>query len=246
MRVVRWADRRLVIRLAIAAVAAFGLGLPFLLLAVLVRGRWDPLLRLDLAVARELNELARSSGALVRALDVVAVVFDPNVFRVAAVGIAVWLFVRHSPRLAVWTLVTSLVGALLGVLLKVVVGRARPALDDPVAHAGGLSFPSGHALGSVVGCGVLLLVLTPLLSAAWRRVAWTAAVLIVLLVGFDRIALGVHYLSDVVAGWVIGVCWVALTAAVFEAWRRDVGLPPSPPSEAEPEIAEGVPEPRIG
>jgi undecaprenyl-diphosphatase len=229
-----WADRRLVIRLAIAAVAAFGLGLPFLLLAVLVRGRWDPLLRVDTTVARELNELARSSGALVRALDVVAVVFDPNVFRVAAVGVAVWLFVRRRPRLAVWTLVTSLVGGLLGALLKLVVGRARPVLDDPVAHAGGSSFPSGHAFGSVVGCGVLLLVLSPLLSAGWRRAAWTLAVVIVLLVGFDRIALGVHYLSDVVAGWVVGLGWVALTVAVFEAWRRDVGLPPTPPTEPEP------------
>jgi membrane-associated phospholipid phosphatase len=246
MRVVRWADRRLVIRLAIAAVAAFGLGLPFLLLAVLVRGRWDPLLRVDTTVARELNELARSSAVLVRALDVVAVVFDPNVFRVAAVGVAIWLFTRHSPRLAWWTLVTSLVGGLLGAVLKAIVGRARPVLDDPVAHAGGSSFPSGHALGSVVGCGVLLLVLSPLLSAGWRRVAWAVAVVIVLLVGFDRIALGVHYLSDVVAGWVVGLGWVALTAAAFEAWRREVGLPPTPPTEAEPEIAEGVPEPRTG
>jgi undecaprenyl-diphosphatase len=101
-------------------------------------------------------------------------------------------------------------------------------------------------LGSVIGCGVLLLVFYPLLSTAWRRVAWVAAVLVVLVIGFDRIALGVHYLSDVVAGWVIALGWLALTAAAFDAWRRDVGLPPSPPLEAEPEIAEGVPEPRTG
>jgi len=56
----------------------------------------------------------------------------------------------------------------------------------------------------------------------------------------------VHYLTDVVAGWVLGIAWLAVTAVVFEAWRRDVGLPPSPATEAEPELAEGVPEPGVG
>jgi hypothetical protein len=49
-----------------------------------------------------------------------------------------------------------------------------------------------------------------------------------------------------VAGEIFGVGWVAITAAAFEAWRRDVGLPPSPPAEAEPELAEGLPEPSSG
>jgi membrane-associated phospholipid phosphatase len=117
-----------------------------------------------------------------------------------------------------------------------------------VATAPGRSFPSGHALNSLVGCGVLLLVLSPLLASVWRRVARAAAGLIVLLVGFARVGLGVHYLTDVVAGWTIGAAWLLVTAAIFEAWRRDVGLRPVPVHEleAEPEIAEGVPEPRTG
>jgi membrane-associated phospholipid phosphatase len=72
------------------------------------------------------------------------------------------------------------------------------------------------------------------------------AVLAVLTVCFARVGLGVHYLSDVSAGVLIGVAWLAVTSAVFEWWRRDVGLPPAPVTEAEPEVAEGVPEPRAG
>lgn len=238
------ADRRLELRLAVALLATVALGLPFLLLALLVRGRWEPLLRFDTSVEEAANELARSTDGLVAAMKVVAVVGDPNVFRAAAVVVAIWLFRRRRVRLAAWTLVTSLVGGVLSPLLKEVVGRARPALAEPVAYAGGQSFPSGHATGSMIGVGVLLLVLGPLLPRRRQRYLWAAGVAVVLLIGADRVILGVHYPSDVVAGWVVGLAWLAVSAAAFEAWRRDVGLPPSPPLEAEPDV--GVADPRTG
>lgn len=243
---VQRADRRLGLRLVLALVATFGLGVPFVLLALLVRARWNPLIRLDTTVAGSLNAYALRNDWLVDPLEVVSHVFDPLVFRLIATGLAVWLLVAGRRRLALWTLVTTWGAALLGVGLKLVVGRARPDLVDAVSAAPGRSFPSGHALGSMVGCGVLLLLLGPLLSRAWRAVAWVAGGLVVPLVGFARVGLGVHYLTDVVAGWVLGIAWLTVTAAVFQAWRRDVGLPPSPAGEVEPELAEGVPEPRGG
>src|SRR5215218_1084740 len=112
------ADRRLGERLVVAFAATVTVGVPFLLLALLVRGEWSPLRRLDLAVARGLNELVRDSEGTVSALRVIARVGDPNVFRVAAVAVAIWLFTRRRFRLGVWTLLASLGGALLGVLLK--------------------------------------------------------------------------------------------------------------------------------
>jgi len=77
-------------------------------------------------------------------------------------------------------------------------------------------------------------------------VAIAVAILIPLVVAFARVGLGVHYLSDVVAGMLLGLGWVVVTAAAFEAWRRDVGLPPAPPTEAEPELGRDVPEPEPG
>lgn len=243
---VQRADRRLGLRLGLALLAAFGLGLPFLLLALLVRARWEPLIRLDTTVADSLHAYALRNDWLVTALEVVSNVFDPLVFRAVATGLAVWLLAAGRRRLAVWVLVTTWGAALLGIGLKLVVGRARPDLVDAVSSAPGRSFPSGHALGAMVGCGVLLLLLGALLPRVWRTVAWVAGGLVVALVGFARVGLGVHYLTDVVAGWVLGIGWLTVTAAVFEAWRREVGLPPSPAAEVEPELAEGVPEPRAG
>ena len=93
---------------------------------------------------------------------------------------------------------------------------------------------------------MLLLLAMPLLAGAWRAVGVAVAVLIPVAVAFARVGLGVHYLTDVTAGLVLGVAWLTVTSAVFEWWRRDVGLPPAPVTEAEPEVAEGVPEPRAG
>jgi membrane-associated phospholipid phosphatase len=240
------ADRKLALRLALGLVGLLVLGVPFLLLTLLVRAKWDPLVRLDTAVADHLHVLALRHGWLVTALKGVSDVFDPIVFRVVTTLIAVVLFWRRRRRLAIWTLVTIWGAALLGVLLKTAVGRTRPDLVDAVATAPGRSFPSGHALTSTVGCVVLLLLVSPLLRRRWRVVAIAVAAVVPLLVGFARIGLGVHFLSDVVAGEVLGLAWVLVTASAFEAWRRDVGLPPSEPTEAEPEMGEGVPEPTNG
>jgi membrane-associated phospholipid phosphatase len=240
------ADRRLMLRLSLGLAAAVALGVPFLLLALLVRDNWSPLIRLDTSVADRTHVVALNHHWLVTLLKTISDVFDPITFRVITTVIAVLLFWRHRPRLAIWTLVTIWGAALFGVLLKLAVGRARPDLVDAVAAAPGRSFPSGHALTSTVGCAVLLLLVTPLLGRLWRAVAIAAAILIPLVVAFARVGLGVHYLSDVTAGVLLGLGWVVVTAAAFEAWRRDVGLPPSPPSEAEPEVGEHVPEPEAG
>lgn len=244
---VQRADRTLGLRLLLALAATIGLGVPVTLLAFLVRAKWDPLIRLDLSVATGLHGVAVRDPWFVGALQDVSLVGGPWVLRPIVTVVALWLLVRERRiRLALWVLLTLWGGALLGVVLKSAVGRARPELVDPVAHEGGRSFPSGHALGATVACGLLVLVLAPLLPRRWRPVARAVAVLAVLAVCFARVGLGVHYLSDVTAGVVIGVAWLAVTSAVFEWWRRDVGLPPAPVTEAEPELGEGVPEPRTG
>ena len=243
MTVLTRADRRLTVRLGLGLLAVVVLGVPFLLLALLVRAKWGPLIRLDTGVADRLHAVAVHNGWLVTLLKALSDVFDPIVFRVVATVAALVLFWKQRHRLAAWTLVTIWGAALLGFVLKTAVNRTRPDLLDAVATAPGRSFPSGHALTSTVGSAVLLLLVTPLLRRSWRPVAVVVAVVVPLAVGFARIGLGVHYLSDVVAGELLGLGWVVITAAAFQAWRRDVGLPPSEPTEAEPELGRDVPEP---
>ena len=235
MTVVTRADRRLTLRLVLGLLAVGALGTGFLLLALLVRSSWSPLLDLDRAVADGLHGFAVDHGWFVTLLTALSDVFDPIVFRVLTTATALALLARRHVRLGAWILVTVWGAALLGLVLKILVDRTRPDLVDAVATAPGNSFPSGHALTSTVGSAVLLLLVMPLLRGRRRAVAVGVAIAIPVATGFARIGLGVHFLSDVVAGEVLGLAWVATTASIFRAWRHDVGLPRAPWTEAEPE-----------
>ena len=116
-------------------------------------------------------------------------------------------------------------------VLKVVVGRARPVLPEPVAAAPGLSFPSGHALGATIGCCLFLLMGLRYLSRRGRIVAVIAAALIVCVVALSRVVLGVHFVTDVVAGIMLGSVWVAVTTWAYVAWRRETGQPVKRPAD---------------
>jgi undecaprenyl-diphosphatase len=158
-------------------------------------------------------------------LEAVSKVFAPGVLRVATAVIVLFLLFgrQRQRRLAAWAATTMVAAGLLGYVLKIVVERARPQLPDPVASAPGFSFPSGHALNSFAFFAMLILLVEPLLSRASRRIVWVLAAAIVLLVGFARVALGVHYVSDVVAGWLVAAGVVAVTSVAFQTWRRERG-----------------------
>jgi membrane-associated phospholipid phosphatase len=150
-----------------------------------------------------------------------------------------WLAYRRLPRLAAFVVVTAVGSSLLNTAIKVAVNRARPHLADPVAIASGKSFPSGHAQAAIVGYGILLLVFLPVIARRARPWVTAAAVLMVLLIGFSRIALGVHYFSDVIGGFLIGGAWLFAMTAAFSAWRIEEGKTPVHPSEGlEPGLTE--------
>jgi undecaprenyl-diphosphatase len=125
------------------------------------------------------------------------------------------LFWRRRPLLALFVAVTAIGSSLLNDLVKSLVDRARPILPQPVSVAHGLGFPSGHAQAAVVGYGILLVIFLPMLHGAARVAAVRGAVLMIAAIGFSRIALGVHYLSDVLAGYVLGAAWLAAMVAAF-------------------------------
>ncbi|WP_344949964.1 phosphatase PAP2 family protein [Sphaerisporangium flaviroseum] len=235
-------DRRLGLRLALASGAVALVLVPFALLLVLVKSSFGPLNRLDEGVAQTLHAYALEHPAWVHFLQLWTDVFGPNTWRVVVVLAAIWLMYRGAPRLAAWAVTTITVGGLLGLALKVVVARARPHLPNPVDVAPGSSFPSGHSVNVTLGVGVLLLLLLPLLNRRQRMIAWIVGTVIIGGVAYTRVALGVHWVSDVVAGVVFGAAVVAATTAAFETWRREIGRRPSEPhfEGVEPEAKEHI------
>ncbi|MEH0841405.1 phosphatase PAP2 family protein [Micromonospora sp. CPCC 205711] len=238
-------DHSLGLRLTVASAAAFLVLVPFALLAVLVVGAWPPLHELDATVTHALHRYAVDHPAWVRTMDVWTHVFGPGPLRVAALVVVLWLWSRQARRLALWVVTTMAVGGSLGALLKLLVGRSRPDLLDPVARAAGFSFPSGHALNATLAAGVLLLVFLPFTRGrpVARVALWAAAVLIAGVTGLSRVALGVHFTSDVLGGWLLGTAVVAATAAAFTTWRARTGRPTARPAKegVEPELADPTP-----
>lgn len=112
-----------------------------------------------------------------------------------------------------------LVGALgLAPVIKLIVQRPRPDLS-PVMDVGGYAFPSGHATTSMIVFGALAYVLTRRLSWGTDVWIWAGAGIASFLIGFSRLYLGVHWATDVVGGWALGLLWLALAGVVTEiAW----------------------------
>jgi undecaprenyl-diphosphatase len=224
------------IRAALAGLALVLVALPFGLLLLLVRGRWDPLLDIDQGASTGLHAFALRHDAFVTVLKVLSTIGSAAVYVPLFTALTIWLFVRGRRRLAAFVAVTEAGSPILNALAKGAVDRARPLLPDPVAHAAGHSFPSGHAQGATVAVAVLLLVFLPDLHGRARTAAIVAAPTWVIAVCFSRVGLGVHYVSDVVAGVILGLAWVAATTALFSAWRQETGAPSVEPAQGlEPE-----------
>ncbi|MGW6685432.1 phosphatase PAP2 family protein [Streptomyces sp. NPDC054961] len=232
------------VRLVLAAAATAGASVPFALALVLVESQWPPLHRLDQDSAERLHSTALAHPGWVRFLEVLSdLVWDPVTMRLLVALVVAWLVSRRAWRLAAWACATAVAGGLIGFLAKSAVERARPHLPDPVAHAPGFSFPSGHAMTATTSCAVLLLVLLPVVPRAWRPLPWVLALVTVAGVGYTRVALGVHWVSDVVGGWLLGLAVVAATTLAFEAWRADTGRRRTAMTEGlEPELTAPGPE----
>jgi membrane-associated phospholipid phosphatase len=182
-----------------------------------VRTDFGPQLRLDGIVS---DALYAGDHRAVPLSDLLAVLTAPGLswFRfVVFLPVLVLLLRLRAWWTAAW-LVTAvvLIGPLTG-LLKIYFGRVRPDFAEGGARLESLSYPSGHSSGIATLVTVALIMAWPLLAGRARHWALAAGVLLVLLVGLTRMWLGVHFLSDVVGGWALGVGWSLLTALLFGA-----------------------------
>lgn len=118
-------------------------------------------------------------------------------------------------------------GELLRLLINHLVHRARPPRTDWLTHAIGYAWPSGHATTSLLGLGLILALTLPYLATRPRKaIAIGIAVVLTAAVGASRIYLGVHWVSDVLGGWLFGALWLtAATAALAGYHYRNSSRP---------------------
>jgi membrane-associated phospholipid phosphatase len=187
------------------------------LLGAGVRTDFAPQLRLDAEVSEALYAGDHRAGALDWLLEVLTAPGLSWVRFLVFLPVLVVLVRRRAWWTAGWLLSAVVLIAPLTAGLKEYVGRIRPPFADGGARYESLSFPSGHASGIATLVTVALVLSWPLLSAVARRWALLAGVVLVVVVGLSRLWLGVHYLSDVVGGWSLGIAWTLLTALAFGA-----------------------------
>jgi membrane-associated phospholipid phosphatase len=164
--------------------------------------------KLDLAIVGHLNRALAGHRRQLRFWRAVSAVGGPTSWRVLTAVTAVMLFWQRRRRPAALVAVTMVGAAMLSGGTKALVGRPRPVVAVMVHRAPGKSFPSGHALTSFVAVGRLVLLLWPTCSARQRVLLLVTATLLVTAIGFSRLALGVHFLTDVLGGWLIGGLWL--------------------------------------
>ncbi len=139
---------------------------------------------------------------------------EPTVLVVAGFVAAVWLWLRGQARLGLTLLFVVLIGRGLSEVQKYAIARPRPAFEPHLVVVKTPSFPSGHATSSMIFYLTLALALTA--RTRWSRPAVAAAICLSLLIGTSRVMLGVHWPSDVIAGWSFGLLWVVGTLPLSE------------------------------
>jgi undecaprenyl-diphosphatase len=143
---------------------------------------------------------------------------------VVAAAVAVALLLRHRRLEAAVVVSAPAASGLLGPATKLGYDRARPPVAEHLVFVNDSSLPSGHTLDATIVLGVLAVVLVCSIRGRLARVAVVAAACAgVAVAGAARVYLGVHWATDVVAGWLLGGAWVAFTAAVLLVLTRRPG-----------------------
>jgi undecaprenyl-diphosphatase len=175
--------------------------------------------RFDEAVRNAVHGLA--SPPLTEAMRWITDLGSPLVL--VTVGILVaWRLAAVGRRRAAIIFVVACLGAdALSEALKLLFHRQRPESFFGYAEPSTYSFPSGHSVMSACFYGVIAAIFTVRMESRTKRIAsWTAAALLALIIGFSRIYLGVHYPTDVLAGYTAAVIWVGAVRTAYELWTR--------------------------
>lgn len=188
-------------------------------IAFLVRVNFDPLTRADVDAIDAATGFTRTHDTFRDAALVWEDVTQPWVLYTLGALVCVWTWRRHAyTTRALWAAATMAVGWGLSAVIKILVQRARPEVDEPIHLSSGYSFPSGHATNATIAVTTVIVLVWPLLSTRWRPVAVVLGTLVVTITCLDRVFVGAHFPSDVIAGVLLGFGLVMASYAGYEGW----------------------------
>ena len=204
------------IRLALGSVLLFGMALA---LTALFFFAWmadeimeGDTLRFDEYVRGLIHQFA--FPALTTLMQIASFLGSTLFLTLLGISVVIALYLKKHRRGAIIFTITTIGASLLLVSLKLAFRRARPEPFFDTILPASYSFPSGHSLGSFCFYGALAAIITVRIEKLWLKIlVWLAAVILILLIGISRIYLGVHYPSDILAGFAVGLIWV-ITIAV--------------------------------
>lgn len=192
------------------------LTIPFVLLAIASFFDWEIIGELDAEIGNEFHEERRVWLTWIM-IFITRLGDGWFIALVALVISGYFLLKRHSWRISLWYLLTVGLGAgVLNQAMKFIFRRPRPDVTLHLIDQGGYSFPSGHAMGSIIVYGALIFLIVRLSNNKKRnRIAVLALSLLIGLIGMSRVYLGVHFMSDIIGGFSLGAAWVALCIGIY-------------------------------
>lgn len=195
---------------------SFILSIPFLIVAFANFFQWTWLNKIDTAIGQAIIQY-RGQGltTFFRYLTKMGNVgFSAMLIGIIVIVLFLMLKDKH---ISIWYLLTTAIGAgALNQIVKYLFQKDRPTVEHLIDQ-GGYSFPSGHAMGSIIIYGALLYIVFKLINnQVIKTLALVATVILVGLIGLSRVYLGVHFPSDIIGGYALGAAWLTLSIGLFE------------------------------
>jgi undecaprenyl-diphosphatase len=191
--------------------------------------QWTWLMTIDSSWLDATHRYGVAHPGSVTSWNTFCTVFSPTGFRLLGLVVIIFSLVRRNLRVAFFLVISVELAGLITEIAKHAANRPRPA--TALVSASSSSFPSGHALGAMVGVLALLTVVLPLIRRPLRGWLVAIGVFVVIAIGVGRVVLNVHHPSDVVAGWALGYAYFVACVLM---------VPPSRPVTVTDEIPEAL------